>query len=108
MFGMDVFVFAPTDHIHSCHLSERDLWRESRDLWSQQTLPQSDMTFEGKFQKRREAMTDQTRFLLNENDIPKYWYNINADSPVPPTPVLHPGTLEPVTPDFLSVLFPWI
>ena len=51
-------------------------------------------------------MTDQTRFLLNENDVPKFWYNINADSPVPPTPVLHPGTLEPVTPDFLSVLFP--
>jgi tryptophan synthase beta chain len=56
--------------------------------------------------KRREAMTDQTRFLLNESDLPKFWYNINADSPVPPTPVLHPGTLEPVTPDFLSVLFP--
>ena len=51
-------------------------------------------------------MTDQTRFLLNESDLPKYWYNINADSPVPPTPVLHPGTLEPVTPDFLAVLFP--
>ena len=51
-------------------------------------------------------MTDQTRFLLNESDLPKYWYNINADSPVPPTPVLHPGTLEPVTPDFFSVLFP--
>lgn len=51
-------------------------------------------------------MTDPTRFLLSENDLPKYWYNINADNPVPPTPVLHPGTLEPVTPDFLSVLFP--
>lgn len=51
-------------------------------------------------------MTDQTRFLLNESDLPKYWYNINADNPVQPTPVLHPGTLEPVTPDFLSVLFP--
>ncbi len=51
-------------------------------------------------------MTDQTRFLLNESDLPKFWYNINADSPVPPTPVLHPGTMEPVTPDFLSVLFP--
>ncbi|HET9588546.1 MAG TPA: TrpB-like pyridoxal phosphate-dependent enzyme, partial [Anaerolineales bacterium] len=25
---------------------------------------------------------------------------------VPPAPVLHPGTMEPVTPDFLSVLFP--
>jgi tryptophan synthase beta chain len=51
-------------------------------------------------------MTDQTRFLLNESDLPKFWYNINADNPVQPTPVLHPGTLEPVTPDFLSVLFP--
>lgn len=51
-------------------------------------------------------MSDQTRFILNENDLPKFWYNINADSPVPPTPVLHPGTMEPVTPDFLSVLFP--
>jgi tryptophan synthase beta chain len=59
------------------------------------------------FLKPLEArMTDQTRFLLNESDIPKYWYNINADSPLPPTPVLHPQTLEPVTPDFLSVLFP--
>ncbi|MCI0552605.1 MAG: TrpB-like pyridoxal phosphate-dependent enzyme [Anaerolineae bacterium] len=51
-------------------------------------------------------MSDQTRFILNESDLPKFWYNINADSPVPPSPVLHPGTLEPVTPDFLSVLFP--
>jgi tryptophan synthase beta chain len=51
-------------------------------------------------------MTDQTRFQLNESDLPKFWYNINADSPVPPTPVLHPGTMEPVTPEFLSVLFP--
>jgi tryptophan synthase beta chain len=51
-------------------------------------------------------MSEQTRFNLNESDLPKYWYNINADSPVAPSPVLHPGTLEPVTPDFLSVLFP--
>jgi len=51
-------------------------------------------------------MSEQTRFNLSQNDLPKYWYNINADSPVKPAPVLHPGTLEPVTPDFLSVLFP--
>ncbi len=51
-------------------------------------------------------MNEQTRFQLNETDLPKFWYNIYADSPVPHTPVLHPGTLEPVTPDFLSVLFP--
>ncbi|MBL8047009.1 MAG: TrpB-like pyridoxal-phosphate dependent enzyme, partial [Anaerolineales bacterium] len=48
----------------------------------------------------------QHKFLLDESQLPKAWYNINADMPVPLTPVLHPGTLEPVTPDFLSVLFP--
>jgi tryptophan synthase beta chain len=51
-------------------------------------------------------MSDQTRFTLGENEIPRFWYNINADNPVPPSPVLNPITLEPVTPDFLSVLFP--
>ena len=51
-------------------------------------------------------MSDQTRFMLNETDLPKFWYNMNADSPVPPAPVLNPMTKEPVTPDFLSVLFP--
>jgi tryptophan synthase beta chain len=51
-------------------------------------------------------MPDQTRFILNESDLPKFWYNINADSPVPPAPVLNPMTKEPVKPDFLSLLFP--
>lgn len=51
-------------------------------------------------------MSENTRFILNETDLPRSWYNINADMPVPPTPVLHPQTKEPVTPDFLSVLFP--
>ncbi len=51
-------------------------------------------------------MSEQTRFTLSQADLPKFWYNVNADNPVPPAPVLHPGTLEPVTPDFLSVLFP--
>ena len=51
-------------------------------------------------------MSNQTRFLLNETDIPRYWYNINADMPVPPSLVLNPQTMEPVTPDFLGVLFP--
>jgi tryptophan synthase beta chain len=52
------------------------------------------------------TMSEQIRYTLSETDIPKYWYNINADSPIPPTPVLNPQTLEPITPDFLSVLFP--
>lgn len=51
-------------------------------------------------------MSEQIRFLLNENDLPRFYYNISADSPVPPTPVLNPVTKQPVTPDFLSALFP--
>jgi tryptophan synthase beta chain len=44
--------------------------------------------------------------MLPEKELPRAWYNLLADSPVPPAPVLHPGTFEPVTPDFLSALFP--
>jgi tryptophan synthase beta chain len=51
-------------------------------------------------------VSESGRFLLDESRLPKAWYNVNADLPVPPSPVLHPGTMEPVTPDFLSVLFP--
>jgi tryptophan synthase beta chain len=56
-------------------------------------------------------MTDQYKYVLSEQDIPTAWYNINPDMPVNPAEtawnaVLHPGTQEPVTPDFLSVLFP--
>jgi len=51
-------------------------------------------------------MSEKTRFLLSESDLPRAWYNINADMPFPPPPVLHPLTMEPVTPEFLSVLFP--
>ncbi|MFN4103343.1 MAG: TrpB-like pyridoxal phosphate-dependent enzyme [Tepidimonas sp.] len=34
------------------------------------------------------------------------WYNIAADLPKAPPPVLHPGTLQPVGPDDLAPLFP--
>ncbi len=51
-------------------------------------------------------MQQQTKFNLSENDIPRYYYNVMADSPVPATPVLNPITKEPVTPDFLGALFP--
>ncbi|MEJ5315193.1 MAG: TrpB-like pyridoxal phosphate-dependent enzyme [Anaerolinea sp.] len=51
-------------------------------------------------------MSNQTRFLLSENDIPRFYYNVLADSPIPPAPVLNPITREPVTPDFLAAIFP--
>ena len=38
--------------------------------------------------------------------MPKSWYNLVADLPTPPPPVLHPGTLQPIGPDDLAPLFP--
>ncbi len=49
---------------------------------------------------------EKYKYLLSEHDLPRQWYNVNADMPVDPAPVLNPKTKEPVTPDFLSVLFP--
>ncbi|NLY92982.1 MAG: TrpB-like pyridoxal phosphate-dependent enzyme [Myxococcales bacterium] len=47
-----------------------------------------------------------TKYLLGEDQIPRYWYNVMADLPTPPEPVIHPGTLKPVGPDDLAPLFP--
>ena len=49
---------------------------------------------------------EQTRYHLSESDIPRFWYNMNADSPVPPTPVFNPATKELITKDALEALFP--
>jgi len=49
---------------------------------------------------------EQTRFQLHESDIPRFWYNMNADSPVAPTPVFNPVTKELITKDALATLFP--
>ena len=51
-------------------------------------------------------MSDTVKFLLDETRLPKDWYNIVADLPRPPEPVLHPGTLKPVRPQDLEPLFP--
>lgn len=48
----------------------------------------------------------QRKILLNESDMPRQWYNIMADMPNPPEPVLHPGTKQPVGPDDLAPIFP--
>lgn len=49
---------------------------------------------------------EQTRYHLAESDIPRFWYNMNADSPVEPTPVFNPATKELITKDALEALFP--
>ncbi|MDG4562272.1 MAG: pyridoxal-phosphate dependent enzyme, partial [Candidatus Competibacter sp.] len=51
-------------------------------------------------------MSESVKYLLDENRMPKYWYNLVADLPAPPPPVLHPGTLQAISPDDLAPLFP--
>ena len=51
-------------------------------------------------------MDKRTKFMLDEKEIPKQWYNIQADLPEPLPPVLHPGTGNPVGPEDLAPLFP--
>ena len=48
----------------------------------------------------------QKKFLLDEERIPRRWYNIAPDFPEPPAPPLHPGTGQPAGPDDLAGLFP--
>jgi tryptophan synthase beta chain len=52
------------------------------------------------------GIVEQTKYLLDESQLPRRWYNVVADMPNPPQPVLHPGTGEPVGPDDLAPLFP--
>ena len=51
-------------------------------------------------------MVERTRFTLGEEQIPRAWYNISADLPVPQPPALHPGTHQPLGPADLAPLFP--
>jgi tryptophan synthase beta chain len=51
-------------------------------------------------------MTNTKKYVLGEDRIPKAWYNIAADLPSPPPPVLHPGTGQPIGPGDLAPLFP--
>ncbi len=49
---------------------------------------------------------ERSMFFLEQKDMPTSWYNIQADLPEPLPPGYNPITKEPLTPDFLAVLFP--
>lgn len=51
-------------------------------------------------------MSQPTKYLLQESQMPRHWYNIQADLPAPLPPPLHPGTLKPIGPADLEPLFP--
>lgn len=43
--------------------------------------------------------------MLPESELPKQWYNILADMPVKPLPLLNPGTNKPLLPEEMEPLF---
>ena len=51
-------------------------------------------------------MSEPTKILLDESEIPSHWYNVQADLERPIDPALHPGTLQPAGPDDFAPLFP--
>jgi tryptophan synthase beta chain len=46
------------------------------------------------------------KIVLNENEMPRQWYNILADMPNKPLPPLNPATRKPVGPEDLAAIFP--
>ena len=51
-------------------------------------------------------MSNKTkRYLLPEEEIPHYWYNIQADMANKPMPPLHPGTKQPLKAEDLFPIF---
>ena len=48
----------------------------------------------------------QKRFILQENELPTAWYNIQADMANKPMPPIHPATKQPLGVDDLAHIFP--
>ncbi|NQS74883.1 MAG: TrpB-like pyridoxal phosphate-dependent enzyme [Peptococcaceae bacterium] len=48
----------------------------------------------------------KVKVFLEEKDIPRAWYNIQADMPNLPKPAMHPATKKPVVPEDLAPIFP--
>ncbi len=46
------------------------------------------------------------KIFLNEDEMPRQWYNVAADMPTPLQPPLHPGTHQPINPQDLAPVFP--
>lgn len=50
-------------------------------------------------------MSDSKKFILQEKDIPRAWYNIIPSMPNKPRPMLNPATSEPIKAEDLYPLF---
>jgi len=49
---------------------------------------------------------EQIKVFLDESEMPRQWYNIQADLPTPLRPPLHPATGQPIKAEDLAPVFP--
>ena len=45
------------------------------------------------------------KMYLDEKEIPKKWYNVRSDMKTKQAPLIHPGTLKPMTAADLAPVF---
>jgi len=57
--------------------------------------------------RRRSPCSETQKWFSSDQEIPRQWYNIQADLPTPVSPPLHPGTLKPIGPQDLAPVFPY-
>ena len=55
---------------------------------------------------KNDTVMKQKKFILNESELPRQWYNIQADMTTKPMPPINPKTKEPLTVDDLAHIFP--
>jgi tryptophan synthase beta chain len=48
----------------------------------------------------------ESKIVLSQAEMPRKWYNIQADMPTPLDPPIHPGTGQPIGPEDLAAIFP--
>ncbi len=48
----------------------------------------------------------ELKVILRDDEIPRQWYNIQADMPTPLSPPLNPATGQPIDPEDLGKVFP--
>ena len=53
----------------------------------------------------KDTTTIPYKIYLTEDELPRNWYNVRADMTNKPAPLLHPGTLRPMTAEELGHVF---
>jgi len=71
--------------------------------------PETKKSFNPSTTERNKKMSEEKKIpykiYLEESEMPTKWYNVRADMKNKPAPLLHPGTLKPMTFEELQPVF---